>query len=81
MPTLPSARLLKHSSTLVPALLALLGLVVLVRWASVGPAVTITSRVPGLDGAPPPVVAPAEVRPVPGEPARGPGKPAAFAAE
>jgi outer membrane protein assembly factor BamB len=37
--------------------------------------------VPGLDGAPPPVVAPAEVRPVPGEPARGPGKPSAIAAE
>lgn len=75
-------RLLRYGSTLFPALLAVMGLLLLVRWVRSGPAVPIARRVPGLDGAPAiaPVSASAAVRPVPGEPIPGPGRPSAITA-
>ena len=59
-----------------------MGLLLLVRWVRSGPAVPIARRVPGLDGAPAiaPVSASAAVRPVPGEPIPGPGRPSAITA-
>ena len=73
-------RLLKYGSTLFPALLAVMGLLLLVRWVRSGPAVSIARRVPGLDRAPAIAPASAAVRPVPGEPIPGPGQPSAITA-
>jgi outer membrane protein assembly factor BamB len=67
-------KLLKYGSTLLPALLAVLGLLLLVRWVQSGPRVFIAPRVPGMDDAPDVASAPAELRPVPGEPVGGHGR-------
>ena len=80
MPTPSPSRLLKHGSTLFPALLAVMGLLLVVRWVRSGPAVPIAPRTPGLDMAPVEPVASAAVRPEPGEPVAGPGRPSAIAA-
>ncbi len=74
MPRPVPPRLLKLGSVLLPALLAVMGLLLMVRWVFSGPAVFIAPRVPGLDGAPPEGAAVAAVRPVPGEPVSGPGR-------
>jgi outer membrane protein assembly factor BamB len=65
-------------------LLALMGLLLVVRWVLSGPTVSIAERVPGLDGAPAETAATASAsstgRPVPGEPIPGPGRPSAITA-
>jgi len=61
-----------------------LGLLLAVRWVRSGPTVSIVKRVPGLDQVPADASATATtsaaVRPVPGEPIAGPGRPSAVAA-
>ena len=49
MSILSPPRLLKYGSTLFPALLALMGLLLVVRWVRSGPSISIIERVPGLD--------------------------------
>ena len=83
--SLPSPpRLLKYGSTLLPMLLAVMGLLLVVRWVRSGPAVPIARRVPGLDEVPVDALGPAAgsvaVRPVPGQPIPGPGRPSAITA-
>ncbi len=84
MSHLSPPRLLKLGSTLFPALLALMGLLLVARWVRSGPSVTIAARVPGLDEVP--ADTPAGVsRPIagrrkPGEPIPGPGRPSAITA-
>jgi len=73
-------RLLKLGSTLFPALLAVMGLLLLVRWVESGPPLSIAPRMPGMDGIPESVAAPVAVRPVPGEPISGPGRRSTIAA-
>ena len=80
MPTPSPPRLLKYGSTLFPVLLAVLGLLLVVRWVRSGPSVPIIPRVPGLDGVPAETAAPVAVRPEPGEPIAGPGRPSTIAA-
>jgi len=79
MPTPTPPRLLKYCSTLLPVFLAVMGLLLIVRWVCSGSAVQITARVPGLDLVPAETAAPAAVRPVPGEPIPGPGRPSTIA--
>ena len=52
MSTPSPPRLLKYGSTLFPVLLAVMGLLLVVRWVRSGPAVSIVPRVPGRDGVP-----------------------------
>lgn len=73
-------RLLSLGGTLFPALLAVMGLLLLVRWVYSGPAFSIMPRVPGMDGAPSEAAVPLAQRPVPGEPVRGPGGRSSIAA-
>lgn len=84
MPTSSPPRLLKYGSTLLPMILACMGLLLVVRWVRSGPAVLIVRRVPGLDRVPAdamtPAAASAAVRPIPGEPVPGPGRPSAIVA-
>ena len=75
-----SSWLLKYGSKLFPLLLAVMGLLLVVRWVRSGPAMTIIRRMPGLDGAPVETAGPAAVRPVPGEPIPGPGQPSTITA-
>lgn len=72
--------LLKFGSILFPTLLAVLGLLLVVRWVRSGPAVFIVPRVPGLDGAPKEAVAPPAVRPRAGKTTRGQGQPSQITA-
>jgi outer membrane protein assembly factor BamB len=80
MPTPSAPRLLKYGSTLFPVLLSAMGLLIIVRWVRSSPMAPIVMRVPGLDQVPAQAAAPAEVRPVPGEPTPGPGRPSSIAA-
>jgi outer membrane protein assembly factor BamB len=84
MPTPSPQRLLKYGSTLFPVLLAVMAVLLLVRWVYSGPAVAIMLRVPGLDDVPAKPVATVAVepakKPVPGEPLAGPGQPSTIAA-
>ena len=79
MSTPSSPRLLKYGSTLFPLLLAIMGLLLVVRWVGSGPAVPIVPRVPGRDQVPVETATTA-VRPEPGEPISGPGRPSTIAA-
>jgi outer membrane protein assembly factor BamB len=72
-------RLLKHGSIFFPALLAIMGLLIVVRWVSSGPNVLISLRVPGRDGVPAETTS-AAVKPTPGEPTAGPGRPSTITA-
>ena len=76
MSTPSPPRLLKYGSTLFPALLAFMGLSLVVRWIRSGPAVPIVARVPGLDEVPADAAAAASrsaaLRPQPGEPVSAP---------
>ena len=85
MPIPSPPRLLTYGSTLFPVLLAVMGLLLVVRWVRSGPTVGVIRRVPGLDNVPAdaltPVAASAAVRPAPGEPVPGPGRPSAIVAE
>ncbi len=78
-------RLLKYGSTLFPVLLAVMGLLLVVRWVQSGPTVLVERRVPGLDMVPAEpvvtVVAEPPKKAVPGEPIAGPGQPSTIAAE
>ena len=80
MSTPSPPRMLKYGSTLFPVLLAVMALLLVVRWVRSGPSVSIFPRVPGLDKVPADLAATAAVRPVPGEPIPGPGRPATITA-
>ena len=80
MSTPSPPRLLKYGSTLFPVLLAVMGLVLVIRWVRSGPVVSIFPRVPGLDHVPVEAKASDAVRPEPGEPIPGPGRPSTIAA-
>ena len=63
-------------SVILPSCCAAAGLAAIIAWLQVGPLVPVEARVPGLDGAPPiESLSGASVRPTPGEPQLGPGRP------
>ncbi|MGA2618028.1 MAG: PQQ-binding-like beta-propeller repeat protein [Thermoguttaceae bacterium] len=53
---------------LIPAAMAVAGIVLLVTWAGTGPAYAVRARLPGQDGVPPPAAVRPPQRPQPGEP-------------
>ena len=65
---------------LIPALLAAVGIALIVAWAGTGSLAPLEARVPGLDEVPPALPSRTLPRPVPGEPVRSDGRPSKIAA-